>query len=186
MATEPSVKSGQLLLAEPYMIDPHFRRTAVLLCEHDAEGSLGLILNRPTGLNIHDVIAEFPEFDAQVYYGGPVHGDSLHFIHDLGDLLEDSLEIATGVWWGGDFENLKFLISSGLLPPERIRFFVGCAGWSNGQLEEEMGYGSWVAVPMDPNYAFKSEPSDLWSQAMSHKGNRYEIIAEIPEYVSWN
>lgn len=186
MAIHSTVKSGQLLLAEPYMIDPHFRRTAVLLCEHDQEGSLGLILNRPTGLNINEVVADFPEFGAQVFYGGPVHGDSLHFIHDIGDLLEESLQIADGVWWGGDFDTLKFLITSGLLLPERIRFFVGCAGWSGGQLNEELEYGSWVPVPMDANYAFKSTPDGLWSEAMAHKGNRFEIIAEIPEYVSWN
>ena len=186
MAIQSSVKSGQLLLAEPFMIDPHFRRTAVLLCEHDQEGSLGLILNKPTGLSITDVIAEFPKFEAPVFYGGPVHGDSLHFIHDVGDLLEDSLQIADGVCWGGDFDTLKFLIASELLTPERIRFFVGCAGWSGGQLEEELKYGSWIAVPMDANYAFRSEPNELWSQALSNKGNRFEIIAEIPEYVSWN
>ena len=83
------------------MIDPNFRRTAVLLCEHDTEGSLGLILNKLTGMNINDVLTDMPPFDAPVYYGGPVHTDSLHFIHDVGDLLEDSLPVADGVWWAG-------------------------------------------------------------------------------------
>ena len=186
MATRATVKSGQLLLAEPFMIDPNFRRAAVLLCEHDVEGSLGLVLNKLTGMGINDVLTDMPPFDAPVHYGGPVHTDSLHFIHDVGDLLEDSLPVANGVWWGGDFENLKFLITSGLLEPHRIRFFIGCAGWSGGQLEEEMETGSWVISPMDANYAFNSAPAELWSQAMFNKGNRFEIIADIPEYVSWN
>jgi len=186
MALESTVKSGQLLLAEPFMIDPNFRRSAVLLCEHDTEGSLGLVLNKLTGMGINDIIADLPPFNSPVHFGGPVHTDSLQFIHDLGELLEDSLPVAKGVWWGGDFENLKFLISSGLVEPRRIRFFIGCAGWSGGQLKEEMETGSWVVSPMDANYAFNSEPAELWSQAMFNKGNRYEIIADIPEYVSWN
>ena len=157
-----------------------------MLCEHDEDGSLGLILNKPTGVNVSDMLTDFPPFDAPVYYGGPVHGDSLHFIHDMGDLLEDSLQVSKGVWWGGDFENLQFLISSGLLLPNRIRFFIGCAGWSGGQLAEELETGSWVVSLMDANYAFKSEPENLWSQAMFNKGNRFEIIADIPDSISWN
>jgi putative transcriptional regulator len=156
------------------------------LCEHDAEGSLGLVLNKLTGMNITDVLSDLPPFEAPVYFGGPVHTDSLHYIHDMGDLLEDSMPVAKGVWWGGDFENLKFLISSGLMEPRRIRFFIGCAGWAGGQLEEEMETGSWVISPMDANYAFNSAASELWSQAMFNKGNRFEIIADIPEYVCWN
>lgn len=186
MASRSALESGQLLLAEPFMIDPNFRRTAVLLCEHDKEGSLGLILNRPVGLKINEVVAEFPDFDAEVFYGGPVHGDSLHFIHNLGDLLEESLKVADGVWWGGDFDSLKFLISNELITPDRIRFFIGCAGWSGGQLDEEMEGGSWINVPMHANYAFRTDPVEVWSMAMYNQGNQYEIIAEIPEYSAWN
>jgi putative transcriptional regulator len=186
MVSRSALESGQLLLAEPFMIDPNFRRTAVLLCEHDKEGSLGLILNRPVGMKVTDVVAEFPDFDAEVFYGGPVHGDSLHFIHNLGDLLEESLKVTDGVWWGGDFESLKFLISNELITPDRIRFFIGCAGWSGGQLEEEMEGNSWINVPMHANYAFRTDPEEVWSLAMYNQGNQYEIIAEIPEYSAWN
>jgi putative transcriptional regulator len=180
------IKSGQLLVAEPFMLDPYFRRTVVLLCEHHEEGSVGFILNKKTEMKINDLIQEFPDFDAEVFYGGPVQTDTLHYVHNLGDLLEESVPIADGVWWGGDFENLKFLISSKLVEPHNIRFFVGYAGWSGGQLEEEMEIGSWVTAYMHPNYLFKSKPDDLWSQVMYNKGNRFEIIADIPEYVSWN
>ena len=186
MATRSSVESGQLLLAEPYMIDPNFRRSAVLLCEHDEEGRVGLVLNKMIYIKLIEMVTDMPPFETFVYLGGPVSHDSLFFIHDLGDLLEGSREVAKGIWWGGDSENLNFLISSGLVEPHRIRFFVGCAGWSPGQLEEEMETGSWVISPMDANYAFNSSPAELWSQAMFNKGNRYEIIADIPEYVSWN
>lgn len=121
-----------------------------------------------------------------MYYGGPVQTDTLHYIHNVGDLLEESVRIADGVWWGGDFEKLKFLITSGLIEPHNIRFFVGYSGWSAGQLTEEMDYGSWVTAPMHANYLFKTQPGQLWSQVMYNKGDLYEIIADMPDIVSWN
>jgi putative transcriptional regulator len=186
MTTNSMIKSGQLLVAEPFMLDPYFRRAVVLLCEHHEEGSVGFILNKKTELKITDLINTFPDFDAEVFYGGPVQTDTLHYVHNVGDLLEESIQLADGVWWGGDFESLKFLISSKLIEPDNIRFFVGYAGWSGGQLEEEMEIGSWITAYMHANYLFKSKPSKLWSQVMYNKGNRFEIIADIPEYVSWN
>jgi putative transcriptional regulator len=186
MAAKSSIKSGQLLLAEPFMQDPYFRRAVVLVCEHHDQGSLGFILNKSIDMQVNELVGNFPDFQAEVFYGGPVQTDTLHYIHNLGDLLDESLRIADGVWWGGDFEKLKFLISSNLVQPKNIRFFVGYSGWSTGQLEEEMESGSWVSADMDTNYVFKSQPGGLWSQVMHNKGNRYEVIADLPEQLCWN
>jgi putative transcriptional regulator len=185
MSTTPSVQSGQILLAEPFMQDPHFRRAVVLLCEHHDQGTFGFILNKLTDMSMSDLLNDFPPFEATVFYGGPVQTDTLHYVHNVGELLEESIKICDGVWWGGDFDKLKFLISTGLIEPSNIRFFLGYAGWSGGQLDEEMEVGSWVTAPMDPNYLFKTQPAKLWSQAMYNKGNRYEIIADMDE-PAWN
>ena len=184
--TNSMIKSGQLLVAEPFMLDPYFRRTVVLLCEHHEEGSVGFILNKKTEMKVNDLIQEFPDFDAEVFYGGPVQTDTLHYVHNLGDLLEESVPIADGVWWGGDFDNLKFLISSKLVEPDNVRFFVGYAGWSAGQLEDELSTGSWVPTEMDPNYAFKTAADKIWSLAMYNKGNAFEILADLPDELSSN
>ena len=186
MTSRSLVKNGHLLLAEPFMEDPYFHRAVVLLCEHHPEGSLGFILNKSINMGVNELMGDFPPFEAEVYYGGPVQTDTLHYVHNVGDLLEESIQLTDGVWWGGDFDSLKFLITSGLIEPDNIRFFVGYAGWSGGQLEEEMEIGSWVTAHMDANYLFKSQPSNLWSQVMYNKGNGFEIIADIPEFVSWN
>jgi putative transcriptional regulator len=186
MAANSIVKTGQVLLAEPFMLDPYFKRAVVLLCEHHDQGSLGFILNKHIDMPISDLVADFPVFDGPVFYGGPVHTDTLHYIHNVGDLLEDSVKVADGVWWGGDFENLKFLISSQLIGPQNIRFFIGYSGWSSGQLEDEMEIGSWVTAPMDANYLFKTEPENLWSQVMYNKGDLFEIISDLPEQIIWN
>jgi putative transcriptional regulator len=186
MSTREIVATGHILLAKPFMDDPYFKRSVVLLCEHNDNGSLGFILNKPIDMKINDIMSEFPAFDADVFYGGPVQTDTLHYIHNMGNLLEDSAKVSDGVWWGGDFENLKFLIDSKLILPANIRFFVGYAGWDAGQIEREIEADSWIAADMDPNYLFKSPPNQLWSQVMHNKGNAYEVLSSIPDQLSWN
>ncbi len=180
------VSSGKVLLAEPFMLDPNFKRSAVLLCEHNKEGSVGFIMNKPLNMQIDELIEDFPEFDSEVFFGGPVQTDTIHYIHNVGSLLDDSIWIADGVFWGGDFEKLKFLITSHLIQPHNIRFFVGYSGWSEGQLKDEMIYGSWVLAEMDANYLFKSKPNHLWKQAMYNKGDAYTVIAQMPDSSNWN
>lgn len=181
-----TIKGGSVLLSEPFMLDPNFKRSAVLLCEHGEEGSIGFILNKKLDMRVDELIADFPDFDTNIFFGGPVQTDTIHYIHNVGDLLEDSRKIAEGVWWGGNFEKLKFLISSNLITAANIRFFVGYSGWSEGQLMEELNYGSWVLADMHPNYLFKSRPESLWSQIMSNKGDAFSVIATMPDAVSWN
>ena len=185
--TKVSIKNGKVLLAEPFLLDPNFKRTAILLCEHNEDGSVGFILNKKLDMRVDDLIADFPEFNAYVYFGGPVQTDTIHYIHNVGDLLEDSRQISHGVWWGGSFEKLKLLIPSQLITPANIRFFVGYSGSSEGQLMEEMGIGSWLVADMDANYLFKTKPDKLWQQIMSNKGNNYAVIATMPsDAVTWN
>ena len=87
---------------------------------------------------------------------------------------------------GGDYEKLKFLVDSKLVLPENIRFFVGYSGWSAGQLQEELAYKSWVKSEMHANYLFKSKPDHLWQQVMYNLGDRFSVIAQIPEAHSLN
>lgn len=180
------LRSGNVILAEPFMEDRNFHRTAVLLCEHHIDGSVGFIMNKPLGMNVDELISDFPEFNSEVRFGGPVATDTIHYIHRLGNLIEDSTKVMDGIWWGGSFEKLKFLIASELVRPEDIRFFVGYSGWASGQLEHELEIGSWVIADMDANYLFKSKPSRVWQQVMHNKGSVYTVLAQLPESNSWN
>jgi putative transcriptional regulator len=183
---QDEVKTGKVLLAEPFMMDPNFKRAAIILCAHNHEGSLGFIMNKPFNTRIDELIDEFPEFDAGVFFGGPVQTNTIHYIHNVGDLLEESVKVADGVYLGGDFDKLKFLIQSQLIMPHNIRFFAGYAGWSEGQLLDEMNGGSWLLADMDANYLFKSPPDQLWRQVMHNKGSTFIAIAQVPEDMSWN
>ena len=184
--TNTNLKNGVILLAEPFLGDPHFKRSAVILCEHNEEGSLGFILNRPLDLSVSSMVKGFPDIEVEVYYGGPVQNDTIHYLHNVGDLIEDSVKVAEGIYWGGDFEKLKILLKSEMVKPENIRFFIGYSGWSVGQLAEEMRIGSWVIADLFPNYIFKSPPEELWKEVMINKGGSYTVIAQLPESLSWN
>lgn len=186
MIQQEAIRKGKILLAEPYMRDPNFKRAVVLLCEHEENGSLGFILNKSLKMPICDLIADFPDFEGEAYYGGPVQTDTIHYLHNVGDLLEGSLMVSQGVYWGGDFEKLKFLIQTRLIDHTNIRFFIGYSGWSPGQLIEEMSLPSWILADMDANYAFKSNEELLWQEILEGKDDPYPVIAQIPEHLNWN
>lgn len=181
------LEKGDLLIAQPFMLDPNFRRSVIAICDHtDGEGTVGFVLNKPINMNVNDLIAEFPEFESGVFFGGPVATDTIHYIHTKGDILDESHEIMNGLYWGGDFEQLKFLIETKMILPTDIRFYVGYTGWSAGQLKEELLYGSWISADLHPNYVFKEKGFNLWSRALHHKGDRYTVIAQIPSFISLN
>jgi putative transcriptional regulator len=181
------VHMGSLLVAEPFMLDSNFRRAVVLVTDHsDEEGTVGFIINKPLTVGITDLVEDFPEIDAIAHYGGPVSTNTIHYIHNVGLLLEGSTEIAPGVFWGGDYNKLKFLITHEMIKAENIRFFVGYSGWSPGQLQEEMDAHSWLTADVHANYLFKSKPTRLWNQVMHHKGDVFSVLAQLPEQPNLN
>lgn len=183
---QKDIKAGRVLLAEPFMRDGNFKRAAIFLCEHNEDGSLGFVMNKPLNMQVNELIADFPEFEAEVYFGGPVQTDTIHYIHNVGEMLDDSVKVIDGIYWGGDFTKLKFLIETKLVKPENIRFFVGYSGWSSGQLWSEMVHQSWVLTEMHANYLFKSKSAMLWEEVMNHKGGVFSVIARLPNGPIWN
>ncbi len=184
--SELGISKGKVLLSDPFMMDPHFKRSAILLTDYSNEGSVGFILNRSIDMKINDLIVDFPTIDSEVFYGGPVASDTVHYLHNVGDLLEESIYVSKGVYWGGDYTKLKFLIENQLIQPNNIRFFVGYSGWSSGQLEEEISIKSWMLANMNANFLFKMNPRNLWQKILDIKGNNYAIISKIPDPVCLN
>ncbi len=181
------IKAGTLLLAEPFLADPHFKRSVVLICEHNQEGSLGFILNKPVGMKLDRLVSDFPNFNHEVFYGGPVQTDTIHYVHSKGDLIEDSLEIDNGLYWGGNFQQIKFCIENELMSPFDIKFFVGYSGWGEGQLDEELGFKSWLSSIVEKNYVFsgREDAKKLWKKVLEDEGDIYSVIAQIPLPI-WN
>ncbi|MFN3939561.1 MAG: YqgE/AlgH family protein, partial [Chitinophagales bacterium] len=99
---------GSILLSEPFMLDPHFKRTVILICEHDEQnGSVGFILNKTVNsVKVSDALVDFEMVQTPLFYGGPVAHDTLHYLHSYGEMINDSILISEGIYWGGDFEQI--------------------------------------------------------------------------------
>ncbi len=174
-------EKGKFLISEPFLLDPSFKRTVVLLTEHDEEGSVGFVLNRPLDANINDALVDFPDFEAPLYMGGPVQPDTLHYIHRLGDELDNSQEIFEGLYWGGDFEKLKLLIETRHISKNDIRFFIGYSGWDTGQLEDELKWKSWIVAKATMENVFHTNTNQLWKKVLKEMGRNYEVLSNYPE-----
>ena len=179
MATKFDIQKGDLLIAEPFMKDSNFKRTVTLICEHNAEGTLGLILNRPSIFKVTEMIPNFPAFSSHVNYGGPVGMDRLNFIHSYGDKIEGAFPIVDNLYWNGNFEQLKELIHKKMIMPQNIRFFSGYAGWEAGQLEEEMQDNSWIVSKNNPEI-FKMS-AYMWKEILEKMGGKNKLISTFPE-----
>ena len=171
---------GSILVSEPYLADPNFERTIILLCEHNAEGSFGFVLNKPSQAKITDLIEGMKDFDATVYVGGPVQQDTLHYIHRL-ETLEDAVEIGNGIYWGGNFEQLNLMLLSQKLTDADLKFYLGYSGWSEGQLEEELKANSWiVSDTVDEKLVFETNPEIMWQKALKAMGGRFSVYSNYP------
>jgi putative transcriptional regulator len=184
---DKGIKSGRLLLAEPFMMDENFRRTVVLVCDHNyATGTVGLILNKPINLRLTEVVEDFPEFKAKLFLGGPVGTDTLQFLHRLGDEIEGSLQLSQKLFWGGNFEQLKTMIEKRLVASDDVRFFLGYSGWSFGQLDEELKSNSWVVTDAGYKHIFETPADNLWKEVMKNMGGVYNTMAGYPENPTLN
>lgn len=172
---------GSLLLSEPFLLDSYFKRSVVLLSEHDENGTLGFILNKPTDVRLNDAVEDFPDFDVPLYFGGPVETDTLFYLHTLGEQLKGAKSIGAGVWWGGDYEQLKFLIDTHQVRPDQIRFYAGYSGWEPRQLDNELKDKAWLVFDEGSGYTFAENPQNLWSQVLRSMGKEYAILANFPE-----
>lgn len=175
------LSAGCILVAEPFMADPYFKRSVIFLADHNEKGSFGLILNKPIPLKLSEALESAPEFAGSLNLGGPVERSTLHFIHRYGPQLPGTVEVAQGVFWGGDFATVKRLMNEGTLHEDNIRLYIGYAGWSAGQLMDEMGRNSWIVAPTDQKYLFNQEPDDLWRCVLRDLGGPYDVLATFPE-----
>lgn len=184
---DKEIVPGRLLLSEPFMFDENFRRTVVLLCSHDDEnGTVGVILNKPINLRLNDVVEEFPQFKGKLYLGGPVATDTLQFIHSLGDEIEGSVKLSDHVYWGGNFEQLRTLVTAGKLKPDDVKFYLGYSGWETGQLLQEMKDNSWIIAKGNYKHIFQSDVNTLWKNVMKEMGGVYDTMANYPENPTLN
>lgn len=180
-------KKGHLLIAEPSILgDLSFNRSVILLADHNHEGSVGFILNKPLDYTISDLLPEI-EIPLRVYNGGPVEQDNLYFIHKIPSLIPESVEISNGIFWGGDFSNVIELINEGKLNHKDIRFFLGYSGWDANQLVAELYSNTWVITEnIYKQSIIEKSDNSFWKEKMLELGGDYSIWSNAPEDPSFN
>ena len=164
---EGSLK-GQLLIATPQLAD-YFRRSVVLVLEHNEEGAMGVVLNRPTDTPVAEAVPDLADLagqDSLVHAGGPVNPST---VIALGDV---------------DGEPQLLGPDDTALEPRRLRVFAGYAGWAPGQLDGELEEEAWITEPADPGDPFAE--GDLWPEVLQRKGGGYALLATMPPDPSLN
>lgn len=173
-------EKGSLLISEPFLPDPNFERTVVLLCEHNDDGSFGFVLNKPSQVTVSEIMDDLESVHAPVYIGGPVEQNTLHFVHRTPN-LEGGTEIADGIIWGGNFEQLIILSQEGRINDDDFRFFAGYSGWSEGQLQKELEADSWIVTPpASAELIFQSDVNTLWKTVLKQLGGRFHVYSNYP------
>lgn len=168
------------------MSDMWFGRKVVFLCDHDEDGSLGFVLDNTTERPLRSVLADAEDWPLKqrVAMGGPVHEDSLFFLHKLGKEVSGAMPVLPGLWLGGDFGELKALMSTGRYGDGDVRFFVGYSGWTGGQLDLEMKQHSWYVhdIPLDEKLSviFNPPQGGLWKQMLASMGPGFARASNLP------
>jgi len=171
---------GKILISEPFLSDFYFRRSVVLLADHTEQGSFGLILNKPLNIKFKDIIQDFPAFKSKIYLGGPVQTNSLFMLHTIGKTIEGSIEIMKGLYWGGNFDQMKDLIVLKKAKPSQVRFFIGYTGWEPKQLDQEIDKKSWVISTAKLKDILDKNVENLWGKSLQSLGKEYAEWINYP------
>lgn len=180
-------EKGKILISEPFLQDAYFQRAVVLLVEHNREGSMGFVVNKPTELILNDFFPELKNFPrTPIYLGGPVSSNRLFFIHSLGTIIPGSMEIDNNLFFDGDFDVLKNYMLSGNPINEHIKFFMGYSGWTKDQLNGEIIRDSWLVSQTSYQNLFLARDDSFWKHAVEQLGRPYTTWTNFPKNPEMN
>ena len=177
---------GQFLLDGGKLAGSFFHRTVVLICQHDPEGAFGLILNRPTDKHVGEaLVADLPATlkEQALFLGGPVQPQALSYLH--ADAFLPEANVLPNLHLDHSLDDLVELGES-FSPTQKLKVFAGYAGWSSGQLDDEMKRGAWLTHPASVELIFSPEDKQLWVNLVRQKGWQYRLLSEQPEDLNWN
>jgi putative transcriptional regulator len=175
------LQTGTLLIAEPFLKDPNFRRAVIFLCNHQKQGSFGLVINKSLQIPLSKVIEDVTEDQVFLCYGGPVQMDTLHFLHNLPDCIPGGEKVGEGIYWGGDMDLVIKQINNKSLDLTKIRFYLGYSGWGEGQLVSEWKENkSWLTIKAKEHLIFHPNLNELWGDAISELGADFKQMKNYP------
>ena len=174
-------KRGTILIADPFLDEDYFRRSVILLCDHNLDSSFGLVLTNYLDVDLHNLDKQFPNIQARISVGGPVETQSLYFIHALNEPVEESVKIRDGLYFGGSFDAIKQVLEKDHSNCNQIRFFLGYSGWDKEQLNNEIDENSWIVVDNISNNEILNTSNDhFWQYCLEKQGGSYKTISKFP------
>ena len=187
--SQPAPSRGSLLVAKPTVEDFCFKRSVTVLVDHDDEGSMGVMVNKPTRFTLNEMMPEL-ECNAHIplYLGGPVGTNKLFFVHTLGkEAIPESEQLAPGLFFGGNFDLMKLFLADGQDINEKVKFMVGYSGWTSGQLDNEVNRHDWAVLKGDITQLVMSNDNEaMWHKAVARFGDQYRLWKAWPDDVSLN
>jgi putative transcriptional regulator len=186
MSQAHTTLQGNLLLDGGKLHGSFFHRSVVLICQHSPEGAFGLVLNRATGSKVGDaVVANLPDSvkEQKLFIGGPVQPQTLSFLYS--DILLPNSNVMLNLTLGHSLDALADL-SESYSGSQKLKLFAGYAGWTAGQLDNEMARKDWLVHPGSLELIFSAEPDKLWRKILLQKDARSRLLADSPDDLSWN
>ena len=140
-----NISKGNILIAKPMLYDDDFNRSVIMIIDNSKEGYVGLIQNKQLSVKVSELLPDL-SCDSYIYDGGPVEQENIYYIHSRPDIISQSIEIFEGLYWSGNFEDVKKAFRENLLKENEIRFFLGYSGWTKKQLAKEFLDYSWFLI----------------------------------------
>lgn len=174
-------QKGYVLISEPFL-DEIFQRSVIFMTDHDNKGSMGFVLNKPTDIILNNLFSQIKiNQDIRIYLGGPVGNDKLFFLHTLGDILPNALHIHNNIYMNGNFDVLCNYINKGYQVEGKIKFFLGYAGWTSGQLDKEINDNTWLVSKINAEDIFCGEGENLWKKSLTLLDDSYKMWINYPK-----
>ena len=172
---------GNILISDPFLDEDFFRRSVILLCDHNDDGTFGFVLNNYLDVDLHEVDESFPDNHARISVGGPVETQSLFYVHSLGNVIEGSIPINDELFFGGEYEQIQELLLAEPSNNSKIRFFLGYSGWGKNQLKGELKENSWIVANNIVTEDILNTKNDyFWNYCLEKQGERFKTIAKFP------
>jgi putative transcriptional regulator len=181
------IQKGTLLIATPELEDGIFFRSVILVCEHNPNGSFGLVINKSLNLELPEEIVNINELanpHVSIRAGGPVQTNQMMLLHTSSEVPSQTLQVCEGVYLGGDLQFLQEALSDANGP--EIQLCFGYAGWGAGQLEREFLDGGWFIYPGSARVIFRTASDKMWALLLREMGGKYASLSMIPEDLSVN
>lgn len=170
--------AGKILISEPLLADNIFTRSVIYLLDDHNNSHMGLILNNKSGMKLHDCLDGFIETNIDLYLGGPVDPDVIHFLHSFGS-IKNSEKVSKNLYLDGDLDEIRKLVNKGLANSKNTKFFLGYSGWTKGQLIEEINNNAWLVADSSPSIVFDNDKL-MWVNSLNLVDKRYQVWKNFP------